>query len=176
MSNSFSIIVLITCLRSTTTHNYSGPVCLFFLSLINLHSIFVTFYSTIPQFFITLFGGLFGWNISVGFSIPALTFISHIGSHKNQLQIRCIERSPSLPALSLPLLLIPFPQQNTLSPTSETHTPQHSLHSLTTNLQLSKPSLRLSFSSPHFPASIALDPSLILNSRNPHEGIPDSQL
>ena len=30
MSNSFSIIVLITCLRSTTTHNYSGPVWFIF--------------------------------------------------------------------------------------------------------------------------------------------------
>ena len=53
------------------------------------------------------------------------------GSHKNQLQIRCTERSPSLPALSLSLLFTPFPQQNTLSSTSKTHTPQQHLHSLT---------------------------------------------
>ena len=48
-------------------------------------------------------------------------------------------------------------------------------HDLTSDLQLSKPSLHLSFSAPHFPASTALDPSLISNSRNPHDGIPDSQ-
>ena len=97
--------------------DWLGPIWFFYLFFIFLffithhsslnfyHSSLITHHSKIPQFLITLLGGLFGWNISVGFSIQTLTFMSLIGSHKNQLQIRCTERSPSLPALSLSLSL-----------------------------------------------------------------------
>ena len=77
-----------------------------YLLLLTQFSSLITDHSKISQFLITLLGGLFGWNISVGFSIQTLTFMSLIGSHKNQLQIRCTERSPSLPALSLSLSLL----------------------------------------------------------------------
>ena len=79
-----------------------------YLLLLTQFSSLITDHSKISQFLITLLGGLFGWNISVGFSIQTLTFMSLIGSHKNQLQIRCTERSPSLPALSLSLSLSPL--------------------------------------------------------------------
>ena len=87
-----------------------------YLLLLTQFSSLITDHSKISQFLITLLGGLFWWNISVGFSIQTLTFMSLTGSHKNQLQIRCTERSPSLPALSLSLspLFTPFPQQNTV--------------------------------------------------------------
>ena len=108
--------------------DWLGPIWFFYLFFIFLffithhsslnfyHSSLITHHSKIPQFLITLLGGLFGWNILVGFSIQTLTFMSLTGSHKNQLQIRCTERSPSLPALSLSLspLFTPFPQQNTV--------------------------------------------------------------
>ena len=77
----------------------------FFSSLKTHYSIFVTHHSSLKNTPISNNSvcGLFGWNILLSFSIQKLTFMSIIGSHKYQLQIWCIERSPILPALSLSL-------------------------------------------------------------------------
>ena len=70
-------------------------------SLITQFSSLITHHSKIPQFLKTLFGGLFGWNILVNFSIQTLTFMSLTGSHKNQYVDQVYRMITSLPALSL---------------------------------------------------------------------------
>ena len=70
-------------------------------SLITQFLPLITHHSKIPKFLITLFGGLFGWNILVNFSIQTLTFMSLTGSHKNQFADQVYRTVTSLPALSL---------------------------------------------------------------------------
>ena len=138
--------------------------------------------------------GLFGWNISVSFSIQSLTFMSLTGSHKYHLQIWCTERSPILPAFSLSLSLsFSTPKQSLTSRNPKLtklskpvcakaqHHKSEWCSSSSSRTCLHNTPVPLSIwtwfkdlIAPHFPAFTALDPSLISNSRNPHEGIPNS--